>query len=110
MSELPPLRRGDVVLAVPGPLGGEIRKPRPWVIVSPNDLNDDRTTFVGAPLTTGMHPYRFRVACQFRGRAGNIILDQVTTIAIVRVQKHLGKLPAPVMQRVLANLREMFAD
>jgi len=55
--------RGDVFLVNLNPTrGGEIRKTRPCVIVSPDELNSHLRTFIVAPLTTGGHTYPFRVA------------------------------------------------
>ena len=74
-------RRGEVFLVDLNPTrGGEIRKRRPCVVVSPDELNAHLHTFIVAPLTTGGHPYPFRVACRFQGRAGHLILDQIRTV------------------------------
>jgi hypothetical protein len=63
------IRRGDVFLVSLDPTrGGEIRKTRPCVVVSPDELNAHLQTFIVAPLTTGSHPYPFRVPCRFEGR------------------------------------------
>ena len=59
--------RGDVFLVDLNPArGGEIRKTRPCVVVSPDELNAHLRTFIVAPLTTGGHPYPFRLSCRFR--------------------------------------------
>ena len=50
---------------------------RPCVIVSPDELNVYLRTFIVAPLTTGGHPYPFRVPCRFGRRAGHVVLDQI---------------------------------
>jgi mRNA interferase MazF len=102
-------RRGDVFLVSLDPvLGDEIRKTRPCVIVSPDELNANLRTFIVAPLTTGGHPYPFRAPCQFQGRSGHIVLDQIRTVDRERLLRRLGKLPSPTIGRALAILKEMF--
>ena len=104
------VRRGDVFLMDLEPTrGGEIRKRRPCVIVSPNDLNDHLRTFIAAPLTTGGHPYPFRVACRFGGKTGHVVLDQIRTVDRIRLIRKLGRLSAPTISQALSVLQEMFA-
>jgi mRNA interferase MazF len=105
-----PVRRGDVYLVNLNPTrGGEIRKTRPCVVVSPDELNSHLRTFVVAPLTTGSHSYPFRVACTFQGRAGHVVLDQIRTVDQERLVKRLGALSRIALGQALAVLREMFA-
>ena len=104
------IRRGDVFLVSLDPTrGGEIRKTRPCVVVSPDELNAHLQTFIVAPLTTGSHPYPFRVPCRFEGRAGYIILDQIRTVDRERLVRKLGKLTPSTLRRTLAILQDMFA-
>ena len=103
------VRRGDVFLVSLHPArGGEIQKTRPCVIVSPDELNSYLRTFIVAPLTTGGHPYPFRIPCRFEGRAGYVVIDQIRTIDRERLMRRLGKLSASTLGRVLAVLQEMF--
>jgi mRNA interferase MazF len=102
--------RGDVFLVNLNPArGGEIRKTRPCVVVSPDELNAHLRTLIVAPLTTGGHSYPFRVACTFKGKSGHVVLDQIRTVDQERLVKRLGSLSYPVLGRALAVLREMFA-
>ncbi len=104
------IRRGDVYLVELNPTRGrEIRKTRPCVIVSPNELNASMGTFIVAPLTTGSHSYPFRVACRFAGKDGHLVLDQLRTVDRERLVKRLGALTAPTLSKALGVLREMFA-
>lgn len=106
----PPPRRGHVFLVNLNPTRGrEIRKTRPCVVVSPDDLNAHLRTFIVAPLTTGGHSYPFRVACRFRGRPGFVVLDQIRTIDQERLVRSVGRLAPSTLARVLAALQEMFA-
>jgi mRNA interferase MazF len=107
-SEL--VTRGDVFLVALDPtLGLEIRKTRPCVIVSPDELNGALTTFIVAPLTTGSHPYPFRIACRFAGKSGHVVLDQLRTVDRARLTKKVGRLGPSTLERVLGVLQEMFA-
>jgi mRNA interferase MazF len=89
--------------------GAEIRKARPCVVVSPDEMNAHLRTFIVAPLTTGSHAYPFRTPCRFMGRKGHIVLDQLRTVDQERLLEHLGTLPAATLGRTLAILCEMFA-
>ncbi|WP_353268703.1 type II toxin-antitoxin system PemK/MazF family toxin [Gemmatimonas sp.] len=104
------VRRGDVYLVNLDPtVGREIRKARPCVVVSPDELNAHLATFIVAPLTTGAHAYPFRVACRFDGKDGHVVLDQLRTVDRVRLSRRLGALTAVTQGKVLTVLREMFA-
>jgi len=103
------VRRGDVFLISLDPAHGEeIRKTRPCVVISPDELNAYLHTCIVAPLTTGSHLYPFRISCRFQGRAGHIVLDQIRTVERERMVKKLGKLPSSTLTNVLAILQEMF--
>jgi mRNA interferase MazF len=107
-SEL--VTRGDVFLVALDPtLGREIRKTRPCVIVSPDELNGALSTFIVAPLTTGSHPYPFRIPCRFAGKSGHVVLDQLRTVDRARLTKKVGRLSPSTLERVLGVLQEMFA-
>jgi mRNA interferase MazF len=102
--------RGDIFLVALNPTRGqEIRKTRPCVIMSPDELNAHMGTFIVAPLTTGGHPYPFRVACTFQGKDGHIVPDQLRTVDRERLVKRLGVLPQTTLLQVLNVLQAMFA-
>lgn len=104
-----PVQRGDVFLVTLNPTRGrEIRKTRPCVIVSPDELNAHMGTFIVAPFTSGSHPYPFRVACRFAGKDGHIVLDQIRTVDEERLGKRLGALTAATMTKILGVLQAMF--
>lgn len=103
------VRRGDVFLVSLDPArGGEIQKTRPCVVVSPDELNSYLRTFIVAPLTTGGHPYPFRVSCRFEGRSGYVVIDQIRTVDRERLVRRLGKLSPSTLGRILVILQEMF--
>lgn len=104
-------RRGDVFLIALDPtIGREIKKTRPCIVVSPDELNAHLATFLVAPLTTGGHAYPFRVSCRFQGKDGHVVLDQIRTIDRRRLVKRLGRIRPATMTRVLTTLQEMFAE
>ncbi len=105
------VRRGEIFLVDLDPRRGrEIRKTRPCVIVSPDELNDHLRTFIVAPLTTGGHPYPFRVPCRFGGKSGHVVVDQVRTVDPERLLRRLGRLAPTTLGRALSVLQEMFAS
>lgn len=102
--------RGEVFLVSLNPTRGqEIRKTRPCVVVSPDDLNASMGTFIVAPLTTGGRAYPFRVPCTFQGKESHIVPDQLRTVDHERLVKWLGALPEVALLQVLSVLQEMFA-
>lgn len=105
-----PVRRGEVYLVALNPTRGqEIRKTRPCVVVSPDELNAHLGTFIVAPLTSGGFGYVFRVPCRFDGRSGHVVPDQLRTVDRERLVKRLGSLDADTLTRVLDVLQQMFA-
>lgn len=103
-------RRGEVFLVELGASRGqEIRKTRPCVVVSPDELNLHTGTVIVAPLTTRSHPYPFRVACRFAAKDAHVVLDQLRTVDRTRLLKRVGAITAPTLSKALGVLREMFA-
>ena len=103
-------RRGEVVLVDLDPTrGSEIRKTRPCVVVSPDELNVHLRTLIVAPLTTGGQPYPFRVPCRFHGKAGYIVVDQIRTVDHERLLRRLGRLAPVTLGKTLSVLQQMFA-
>ena len=104
------IHRGEVLLVDLNPTRGrEIRKTRPCVVVSPDELNAHLRTFIVAPLTTGSHSYPFRVPCRFAGKSGHLVLDQLRTVDQERVVRKLGRLARHTVSDALGVLQEMFA-
>src|SRR5262249_37391831 len=104
------VKRFDVYLVNLDPtVGSEIRKTRPCLVVSPDEMNHHVRTVIIAPMTTKGQPYPSRVACRFKGKDGQVVLDQVRTVDRVRLVRKLGKLDARTAAQVLDVLQEMFA-
>lgn len=105
------VHRFDVFLVNLNPtVGSEIQKTRPCVIISPDEMNKNISTAIGAPMTTKARPYPTRIACNFQGKDGQIVLDQIRTIDQIRLIKKLGRINVDEQKAVLAILAEMFAE
>lgn len=89
--------------------GREIRKTRPCVVLSPDELNDHLSTFLVAPMTTGGHTYPFRISCRFKKKDGYVVLDQLRTVDRARLVRRLGRLSNTTLKKALAILQEMFS-
>ena len=104
------VKRFDIFVVNLDPtVGSEIKKSRPCVIVSPDEMNRHIRTVVVAPLTTGARQYPSRVATRFAGKDGQIVIDQLRTVDKVRLAKRIGTLGQNEASEVLAVLREFFA-
>lgn len=103
--------RGEVHLVGLDPTRGSgIRKTRPCLIVSPDELNHHLRTVIVAPMTTSGHAYPWRVACRFQQRTGLVALDQLRTVEQERLVRRLGRLAPAMVAVVLRSLQEMFAE
>ncbi len=103
------VNRFEVWLTALNPtVGREIRKTRPSLIVSPDEMNHSLGTVVVAPMTTQGIVYPTRVACRFQGKAGHIALDQIRTVDHVRLLRKLGALDPKTADQVLTVLQQIF--
>jgi mRNA interferase MazF len=104
------VRRFDVFLVTLDPtVGSEIQKTRPCVVVSPDESNRYISTVIIAPMTTHGNRYPTRVPCEFQGKTGQIVLDQIRTVDKRRLVKKLGRLTPAAQEGVLAVLAVTFA-
>lgn len=90
-------------------LGSEIKKTRPCLIVSPDEMNRRLRTVIVAPMTPAGQPYPTRVPCSFGGKTGQVALDQIRTVDKSRLVHHVGALDDGTGRRVLDVLARMFA-
>ncbi len=105
------IRRFEVYLINPDPtVGGEIQKTRPCLIISPDEMNRHITTVIIAPMTTRGRSYPTRVDCEFEGKSGQIVLDQIRTVDRSRLIKRLGVVSEDTQCQVLSVLLEMFSE
>ena len=104
------MRTGDIWLAQLDPtVGSEIRKTRPCVVVSPDDMNAHLRTVIVAPMTTGSRPAAFRVPLTFQGKQGLIVLDQIRALDRLRLVERLGALRPQTLASTLRTLQAMFS-
>jgi mRNA interferase MazF len=89
--------------------GREINQRRPCVVVSPDEMNHAFTTVIVAPMTTGRHPYPWRVPCRFKGKNGYVVVEQILCVDFTRCIRRLGRLDAKTGAKVLDALAEVFA-
>ena len=105
------MKRGDIWLVNLDPtIGSEIKKTRPCVIVSPQELNQHLRTVMMAPMTSKGFAAPFRVPVTHAGTKGLIVLDQMRAVDKQRLVKKLGQVSAKTMVRVLKTLQELFAE
>jgi mRNA interferase MazF len=104
------VRQFQVHLVVLDPTqGSEIRKTRPCVVVSPDEMNRHIRTVIVAPLTTVTRSYPTRVPITFEGKQGQVVLDQIRTVDKARLVKRLGRVSPDTAQAISGGLVEMFA-
>jgi mRNA interferase MazF len=102
-------RQGEVWLVALDPVqGSEIRKTRPCLVVSPDEMNQHIATVIVAPLTTMVRSYPTRVGIRFGGKTGQAALDQIRTIDKQRLVRRLGDVAKATADQVAAVLVEMF--
>lgn len=89
---------------------GEIKKTRPCVIISPDELNDNLRTIVVAPMTTKSHDYPTRLKIKHNKQTGWVVIDQIRTIDKKRISKVLGRLTPKEIDGCKDIIRETFVD
>jgi len=89
-------------------VGHEIKKMRPCLIVSPDEMNKHIKTVIIAPMTTKGRKYPTRINCRFKGKSGQIVLDQIRTVDKIRFTKKLGIINLDTQKKVASVLSEMF--
>ncbi len=105
------INRFDVFLVNLDPtVGHEIKKMRPCLVISPDEMNHHIRTVIVAPMTTKGRAYPSRVPCKFKGKSGQVVLDQLRTVDSVRLARKLGTISKKTRSEVLAVLQEMFAE
>jgi mRNA interferase MazF len=88
--------------------GSEIKKTRPCLVVSPDEMNESLQTTLVAPMTTTQRNYPTRVNLVFRGKAGQVALDQLRAVDRQRLVRRLGSVTARAAHEVSSVLVEMF--
>jgi len=104
------INRFDVYLTNLDPtVGSEVKKTRPSLIISPDEMNRHIRTVIVAPMTTAGKKYPTRVSCTFEKKKGQIVLDQIRTIDKSRLVKKLGSINPETQLEVIAVLQRLFA-
>jgi len=103
--------RFDVFLVNLDPaVGHEIKKMRPCLVISPDEMNHHIRTVIVAPMTTKGRAYPTRVPCKFKGKSGQVVLDQLRAVDSLRLTRKLGRISKRTGAEVLSVLQEMFAE
>lgn len=105
------VKRFDVYLVNLDPtVGHEIRKSRPCLVISPDEMNQYISTVIVAPMTTKGRNYPTRVPCVFQGKEGQVVMDQIRTVDKIRLVKRLGKIDSQTQADVFSALSELFSE
>ena len=105
------VKRFEVYLVNLDPtIGHEIKKSRPCLIISPNEMNRYISTVIVAPMTTQGRDYPTRFSCKFQGKEGQVVLDQVRTVDKIRLIRRLGKIDSRTQSKVFSVLSELFTE
>jgi len=91
-------------------VGSEIKKTRPCVIISPDEMNKHIQTIIVAPMTTRSKKYPTRVEVKHNNKLGWVVIDQIRTIDKKRIVKVLGRLSKPEVKEVRSVLKETLID
>jgi mRNA interferase MazF len=99
-----------VVVNLDPTIGSEIKKKRPCLVVSPNEMNKHLATIVVCPITSPSKNYPTRVSFDLEGEQSWIVIDQIHTIDQSRVTKTIGNLDEETIEQVKAVIKETFVD
>lgn len=91
-------------------IGFEIKKSRPCIVISPNEMNQFIGTVMIAPMTTRSRSYPTRVDLTFQGKKGSIVLDQIRTVDKSRLIQKLGSSDPKTIQKIKKVIKEMLVD
>lgn len=91
-------------------VGLEIKKSRPCIVISPNEMNQFIGTVMVAPMTTRSRSYPTRVDLTFQGKKGAIVLDQIRTVDKTRLIQKLGSSDPKTIQKIKKVIKEMLVD
>ncbi|MFT4154032.1 type II toxin-antitoxin system PemK/MazF family toxin [Parafilimonas sp.] len=101
----------DIVLVNLDPtIGSEMKKTRPCVVLSPNEMNKYLQTIVVAPMASSSMPYPTRVEVRHKAIKGWIAIDQIRTIDRIRIIKRFESLTDKELEKVKAVIQETFVD
>jgi len=105
------LKQYQIVLVNLDPtIGSEIKKTRPCVIISPDEMNKFLRTIIVAPMTTTSRKYPTRIEVKHDRKIGWIVIDQIRTIDKQRIIRILGRLSQPEIKEMKSVIKETFVD
>ena len=105
------LRQYQIVIVNLDPtVGSEIKKTRPCLVISPDEMNKYLRTITIAPITGKSRNYPTRVKFSLQNQKSWIVLDQIRAIDKKRIHKNVSKLPETTIKKVKAILKEIFID
>jgi mRNA interferase MazF len=105
------IKQYDVYLVSLDPtFGYEVKKTRPCLIISPDEMNTYLKTVMIAPMTTKSHKYPTRASLRFKGKNAHICLDQIRTVDQRRLLKKIGSIPTTATVKVKNIIRDMLVD
>ena len=105
------IKQNQIILVNLDPtVGSEIKKTRPCVVISPDEMNKHLRTIIVAPMTTTSKNYPSRIEMKHDNKIGWIVLDQIRTIDKQRSLKELGKLSKPEIKELKTVLKELLVD
>ena len=99
-----------VIVNLDPTIGSEIKKTRPCVIVSPDEMNRPLQTLIIVPITSKSKEYPTRVKINFQGNENWVVIDQIRTIDKRRITKSLGKLAKDEITKIKEVIRETLVD
>jgi len=105
------IKQYDVFLISLDPtIGHEIKKTRPCVVISPDEMNQYISTVIIAPLTSKSRAYPSRVSTKFQDKDGWIVLDQIRTVDKRRLIKRMGKIESNTIRKIKNVIKEMLVE
>ena len=105
------VKRGEVwLIALDPTVGREIKKTRPAVVLSPDELNETLETAIVAPMTTGASPAPFRVPIRFDNKCGLVLVEQMRAVDYLRLIRRVGRASGKTVAAALRVAQEMFAE
>lgn len=99
-----------VIVNLDPTIGSEIRKTRPCVVVSPDELNRHLHTITVCPITSTSKPYPTRIEISLQRKKCWIVVDQIRTVDRKRVVKSTGNLKEETIFELKAIIKETFVD
>ncbi|MBI2988723.1 MAG: type II toxin-antitoxin system PemK/MazF family toxin [Deltaproteobacteria bacterium] len=105
------MRQYDIFIVNLDPtVGSEIRKTRPCIVITPDEMNGPLRTVQVAPMTTNIQPFPWRVPITFQGKRGMVALDQIRTVDKARLLKRVGRISRPVAAMIKSAIQQMLVE